>query len=159
MKCEEVTLEMVKLYEAIWRTNEILTSWGHSNFDGKVSPKINKTTQILPRFKNWSKILFILTINRLKHLYEKQLIEQQQGFRAGKSTTGGFYIVKYIHQITDKSLPILRLLTSKHHSVIRTEIWCLKQSSKDSPSMKYKTYPTDGITIIIYNNRTSSNSG
>ena len=41
-------------------------------------------------------------MNRLKCWYEKQLMEEQQGFRSGRGTTDGIYIVKRVQQIAKK---------------------------------------------------------
>ena len=47
-------------------------------------------------------ILSIIIINRLKCWYDSQLLDQQQGFRAGRGTTDGIFIAKRVQQITDK---------------------------------------------------------
>ena len=44
----------------------------------------------------------MLIINRLKLWYDEQLLDQQQGFRSGRGTTDGIFILKSIQQITDK---------------------------------------------------------
>jgi len=44
----------------------------------------------------------MLIINRLKTWYEAQLLDQQQGFRCGRGTTDGIFIVKSLQQITNK---------------------------------------------------------
>ena len=41
-------------------------------------------------------------MNRLKPWYENQLLDQQQGFRSSRGTTDAIFILKRIHQITDK---------------------------------------------------------
>ena len=46
--------------------------------------------------------MLILIINRLKCWYDSQLLEQQQGFRAGRGTTDEISIAKRVQQITDK---------------------------------------------------------
>ena len=48
------------------------------------------------------KVLVLLIINCLITWYEKELTEQQQNFRSGRGTADGIYIVKCVHQITDK---------------------------------------------------------
>ena len=46
--------------------------------------------------------MIIIIINRLKKWYEEQLLDQQQGFRKGRGTTDGIFMVKRMHQITDQ---------------------------------------------------------
>ena len=46
--------------------------------------------------------MVIIIINRVKAWYENQLMDQQQGFRSGRGTTDGIYIIKRVHQITDR---------------------------------------------------------
>ena len=108
MECKEFELEIFKLFETIWRTNKIPKSWGHTKLvalwkgpsKGKQNdPKAYRGIQI---GSTLCKILAILIINRLKRWYERQLLDQQQGFRSGRGTADGIYILKHVHQITDK---------------------------------------------------------
>ena len=48
------------------------------------------------------KVLVLLIINCLITWCEKELTEQQQNFRSGRGTADGIYMVKCVHQITDK---------------------------------------------------------
>ena len=48
------------------------------------------------------KVLVLLIINCLITWCEKELTEQQQNFRSGRGTADGIYIIKCVHQITDK---------------------------------------------------------
>jgi hypothetical protein len=45
------------------------------------------------------KILVITIINRIKIWYDKQLLDQQLGFRSGRGTTDGLYRIKRVQQI------------------------------------------------------------
>ena len=48
------------------------------------------------------KIMIVIILNRIKTWYDKQLLDQQQGFRSGRGTTDGIFIAKRIQQVTDK---------------------------------------------------------
>ena len=100
--------EMVKLFDAIWKNDEIPQSWGHSKLvtlwkgPSKGSQKDPASYRALQIGSTLCKILVTLIIKRIKDWYESQLMDQQQGFRSGRGTTDGIYILKRIHQITDK---------------------------------------------------------
>ena len=47
--------------------------------------------------------MVVIIINRIKDWYEKQLLDQQQGFRAGRGTTDGLFLVKSLQQIAQKT--------------------------------------------------------
>ena len=44
----------------------------------------------------------MIIIDRLKTWYEKQLLDQQQGFRSARGTTDGIFVAKSVQQITSK---------------------------------------------------------
>ena len=46
--------------------------------------------------------MVIMIINRWRNWYEKQLMDQQQGFRRARGTTDGIFIVKRVQQISEK---------------------------------------------------------
>ena len=46
------------------------------------------------------KIMFIIILDRLKD--NKQLLDQQQGFRRGRGTADGIYVTKRLQQISEK---------------------------------------------------------
>lgn len=100
--------EIMELFQTIWKTNKIPKSWGHSKLvalwkgsakGSQTNPESYRGLQI---GSTLCKILVILVINRMKDWYEKQLLDQQQGFRSGRGTTDGIYIIKRIQQISDK---------------------------------------------------------
>lgn len=84
MGCKEFTLEMVKLFKAIWKTDKIPINWGRSklvalsNGPSKIKQNNPKSYLGLQIGSTLCKILFIPLIDRLRTWYEKQLIEQQQ---------------------------------------------------------------------------------
>ena len=100
--------EFTRLFKQIWKTNQIPENWEHTKLvalwkgqskGGKKDPKAYRGLQI---GSSMCKILVNLIINRLKTWYESQLMDQQQGFRSGRGTTDAIYIIKRIHEITDK---------------------------------------------------------
>ena len=99
---------MVKLYTTVWNTHEIPKSWRHSKLvciwkgTAKGNIKEPEAYRGLQIGSTLCKIMVIIVINRLKNWYEQQLLDQQQGFRSGRGTSDGIYIIKRIQQITDK---------------------------------------------------------
>ena len=127
--------ETVNLYQTIWRTQEIPQSWSHSKLvaiwkgakKGSITdPEAYRALQIS---SSLSKILVVIIIKRIQAWYEKQLTDQQQGFRKGRSTTDGIYIAKRVHQITDQmKLPVYALfvdLTAVFDKVARQRMFDL----------------------------------
>ena len=113
LKCaldsKEVVDEIVKLYATIWLTEYIPKKWCHSKLltiwkgaaKGKISdPSAYRGIQIGSTF---CKILVIIILERIRNWYEKQLSDQQQGFRKGRGTTDGIYVIKRIQQISYRS--------------------------------------------------------
>ena len=105
---KEFITEIVQLYQSVWETNVIPKCWGHSKlvalWKGASKGKSNDATSYrgLQIGSSLCKILSIIIINRLKCWYDSQLLDQQQGFRAGRGTTDGIFIAKRVQQITDK---------------------------------------------------------
>ena len=98
--CAEFKAELLKLYRTIWETLLIPKEWGHSKLitlwkgpaKGKASdPSTYRGLQI---GSTLCKILMMLIINRLKAWYDAQLLDQQQGFRCGRGTADGIFIIK-----------------------------------------------------------------
>ena len=108
IECKEFANEMVGLFKTIWKTNKIPKSWGHTKLvalwkgPSKGSRNDPSTYRAIQIGSTLCKILVIIIINRIKAWYEKQLMDQQQGFRSGRGTTDGLYIIKRVHQITDR---------------------------------------------------------
>ena len=100
--------EMTKLYQTIWETNVIPKEWGHSKLvaiwkgssKGPIeNPEAYRALQI---GSSLCKILVIVIINRIKDWYDKQLMDQQVGFRSGRGTTDGLYRIKRAQQIAKR---------------------------------------------------------
>ena len=90
--CLEFKNELLKLYTTIWETLSIPKDWGHSKLitlwkgptKGKISdPSSYRGLQI---GSTLCKIMMMIIINRLKTWYNKQLLDQQQGFRSERGT-------------------------------------------------------------------------
>ena len=105
IECEGFMEEMTKLYKSIWETNSIPVDWGHSRLvaiwkgaaKGSIeNPEAYRALQI---GSSLCKILVIIIINRIKTWYDKQLLDQQLGFRSGRGTTDGLYRIKRVQQI------------------------------------------------------------
>ena len=47
--------------------------------------------------------MVIIIISRIHDWYEKQLLDQQQGFRRGRGTTDGLFLAKSLQQIAKKT--------------------------------------------------------
>jgi len=108
LESREFLLEIVKLYKTVWETNMIPNDWRHSKLNaiwkgpskGKYDdPSAYRGLQIGSSF---CKILITIINKRLKNWYERQLSEQQQGFRASRGTADGIFIAKQTQQITAK---------------------------------------------------------
>ena len=104
----EFLLEIEKLYKTVWETKMIPSDWSHTKLNaiwkgpskGKYDdPSAYRGLQVGSSF---CKILITIIIKRLKNWYERQLSEQQQGFRASRGTTDGIFIAKQMQQITAK---------------------------------------------------------
>ena len=111
LKCaldsEEMIQELVKLYKLVWQTKEIPDKWGLSRLvalwkgasKGKITdPKAYRALQI---GSTLCKILVIIILERLREWYDENLSDQQQGFRPGRGTTDGIYLVKRLQQISN----------------------------------------------------------
>ena len=98
--------DLATVFEDIWKTGIVPNSWCHTKLKtiwkgaakGKITnPEAHRGIQIGSTF---CKILVTVILKRLQNWYDKQLAEQQQGFRPGRGTAEGIYLLKRIHQIT-----------------------------------------------------------
>ena len=134
--------EITKLYETIWTTKAIPKEWGHSKlvtlWKGPAKGKADdpKTYRGLQIGSSLCKIMVTIIINRLKDWYERQLLDQQQGFRSARGTTDGIFIAKSVQQITakmKKSTPVLFVdLSAAFDHVERN--WLFKTIEKRFPN-------------------------
>ena len=116
LSCENMLIEMVKLYATVWETNVIPTKWGHSKLvslwkgSSKGSIEDPEAYRALQIGSSFCKIMIVIIINRLKTWYDQQLLDQQQGFRSGRGTVDAIYRIKRVHQITNRmKVPVYTL--------------------------------------------------
>ena len=108
--------EMEVLYKEVWETLEVPTSWSHTKlvaiWKGASKGKAEDPTTYrgLQIGSSMAKILIIIIINRIKKWYENQLSDQQQGFRSGRGTCDGIFMIKRVQQITHKTKRSLYVL-------------------------------------------------
>ena len=108
LDCNHFAIELLKLYQTVWSTNMIPKDWGHTKLvalwkgPSKGKPDDPSTYRGLQIGSSFCKIIIILIINRWRDWYEKQLMDQQQGFRRARGTSDGIFIVKEVQQISEK---------------------------------------------------------
>ena len=82
------------------------------------------------------KILVIIILERTRKWYDKQLLDEQQGFRSYRGTNDGIYILKRIQQISQQTKrPVFALfidLTAAFDHVRRK--WLFKSIEQRFPS-------------------------
>ncbi|MEO2222612.1 MAG: reverse transcriptase family protein, partial [Candidatus Poseidoniia archaeon] len=109
LDCGEVLEEMEKLYEIVWRLEKTPVDWSHSRLvtlwkgadKGLVTdPKTYRGIQV---GSTMCKIMVTIILRRLNAWYNAQLSDQQQGFRQGRGTTDGIFLVKRVQQISRKT--------------------------------------------------------
>ena len=104
----EFRQELTELYKTIWETHVIPEDWGHSKlvtlWKGPMKGKAEdpSTYRGLQIGSTLCKIMVMVIINRLKYWYEKQLLDQQQGFRPRRGTADGILFAKSVQQITHR---------------------------------------------------------
>jgi len=86
------------LFSTIWRSQKTLLHFGHSkitaiwkNKGKKSKPNNYRGIQVRSAI---GKIFPIILINRIKNWYYSQILDLQNGFRQGHSTTDGIHITK-----------------------------------------------------------------
>ena len=90
---------MEKLYESVFSTNRIPRRWGHITLIAlwKGVSKRKKTDlrayRALQIGSTFLKILVVVILNRIANWYNYQLEDQQQGFRRGRGTADGIFIL------------------------------------------------------------------
>ena len=108
MCINEFAEETLKLYQTIWLTQKIPKIWGYSKlvtlWKGPTKGHYDdpSTYRGLQIGSSLCKIIIVIIINRLKVWYERQLLDQQQGFRSARGTTDGIFVAKSVQQITSK---------------------------------------------------------
>ena len=105
IECENIMKDLVTVFNNIWKTGTVPNSWCHTKLKtiwkgaakGKITnPEAHRGIQIGSTF---CKILVTIILKRLQKWYDEQLAEQQQGFRPGRGTAEGIYLLNRLHQI------------------------------------------------------------
>lgn len=147
LQSEELINEILSLFKTIWLTKQIPSKWGHSKLvtiwkgaaKGKADdPAAYRGIQIGSTF---CKILVIMILERTRKWYEKQLLDEQQGFRSCRGTNEGIYILKRIQQISQQTKrPVSALfidLTAAFDHVRRK--WLFKSIKQRFPNQESNT--------------------
>ena len=106
---DEFLNELTQMYSDVWTQNEIPGQWGHSRlvalWKGPSKGKADDPTTYrgLQIGATLCKVMVIIIINRIQEWYEKQLLDQQQGFRTGRGTTDGIFLAKALQQVSKKT--------------------------------------------------------
>ena len=106
LESEEMMYELLNLYKSVWETKIVPEKWGLSRlvalWKGASKGKITDPTAYrgLQIGSTLCKILMIIILDRLKEWYDENLLDQQQGFRPGRGTCDGIYLVKRLQQIS-----------------------------------------------------------
>ena len=91
----------------MWATKVIPKEWGHSKLitiwkgPGKGKQDDPSTYRGLQVGSSFCKIMVSIIVNRLRNWYDKQLLDQQQGFRFARGTADGIFIAKRSQQISE----------------------------------------------------------
>ena len=122
-------------------------TWGHSKlvtiWKGPAKGKSDdpETYRGLQIGSTMCKIMIVMIINRLKQWYEKQLLDQQQGFRTARGTTDGIFVAKRVQQITNKmKKPVYALFVDLSAAFDHVErSWLFKSINNRFPQNADKT--------------------
>ena len=107
LNSNEFAYELLKLYRIVWTTKMIPKEWGHSKLvtiwkgPGKGKQDDPSTYRGLQIGSSFCKIMVSVIIGRINEWYDKQLLDQQQGFRFARGTADGIFIAKRVHKISD----------------------------------------------------------
>ena len=74
----------------------MIALWKEAPKGKQTDPRAYRALQIVSKFL---KILVVVILNRIANWYNSQLQDQQQGFRLGRGTTDGIFMLKQIQQI------------------------------------------------------------
>ena len=98
----------------LWRTFDLPKTWGNSSlktlWKGKSSKKDPSKYRGLSIGSTVCKLVVNIILERLRPWYEKQISDEQNGFRSNCGTTDGIYTIKRVHQISHRKTQPLFLL-------------------------------------------------
>jgi len=98
----------------LWNNHDLPNNWGNSLlrtlWKGKGSKKDASKYRGLSIGSTVCKLVVNIILARLREWYERQITDEQNGFRPNRGTTDGIYTVKRIHQISHRKQQLLYLL-------------------------------------------------
>ena len=81
-----------------WGLSRLVALWKGASKGKATDPNAYRGLQI---GSTLCKILVIIILERLREWYDENLSDQQQGFRSGRGTTDGIYLVKRLQQVSN----------------------------------------------------------
>ena len=110
-----IILEIIqRITNNLWDSLDIPSAWGNSIlktlWKGKGSKKDPSKYRGLSIGSTVCKLIINIVLARLRPWYEKQISDEQNGFRPSRGTTDGIYTVKRVQQITNRKKQPLFLL-------------------------------------------------
>ena len=114
--CEHpIMLQVIhRMTTKLWENLDFPNAWGNSRLNtiwkGKGSKKDPSKYRGLSIGSTVCKLIMSIIIDRLRPWYERQLTDEQNGFRQNRGTTDSIYTLKRVHQITHKKKQPLFLL-------------------------------------------------
>ena len=98
--------DLVKLFADIWETKKVPKTWSHTKlktiWKGSTKGKVTDPTAYrgIQIGATLCKLLVKIILTRINRWYEEQLADQQQGFRSGRGTAEGIYLLKKLQLVT-----------------------------------------------------------
>ena len=98
--------DFVRLFADIWETKKVPKTWSHTKlktiWKGSTKGKVTDPTAYrgIQIGATLCKLLVKIILTRINRWYEEQLADQQQGFRSGRGTAEGIYLLKKLQQVT-----------------------------------------------------------
>lgn len=110
-----IMLEVIhRMTTNLWENLDLPDSWGNSRlktlWKGKGSKKDPCKYRGVSIGSTVCKLIVNIILERIRPWYEDQLLEEQNGFRKGRGTTDGIYVVKRTQQIINRKKQTLFLL-------------------------------------------------
>ena len=92
----------------LWKNLDMPGAWGNSRlktlWKGKGSKKDPTKYRGISIGSSVCKLVINIILEQLRPWYEKQLSDEQNGFRKDRGTTDGIYTVKRVHQISKQKV-------------------------------------------------------
>ena len=117
IKCcdHPIMLQVIqRMTDKLWENLDIAEAWGNSRlktiWKGKGSQKDPSKYRGISIGSTVCKLIVNIILQRLRPWYERQLTDEQNGFRKSRGTTDGIYTAKRVQQISHKKKQPLFLL-------------------------------------------------